>query len=132
MEGCLDRCMTPETGDVAVAMKALLNDSNVGEESATVQVLKCIHQEIIHPAVVALRDSIYAALPYKDIRGEWRVRVDIGAEQIQVCHQKWEQTHRDEDPLRFHKFRWSLVLSARHSSLYHGSAGQERARVKIP
>ena len=29
------------------------------------QVLKCIHQEMIYPAVAQLRLSIYTVLPYK-------------------------------------------------------------------
>ena len=41
--------------------------------------LKCIHQEIIFPAVCALRFSIYTVLPYKDVKGEWRVRVEVRA-----------------------------------------------------
>ena len=32
---------------------------------STYQVLKCIHQEMIYPAVAQLRLSIYTVLPYK-------------------------------------------------------------------
>ena len=49
----------------------------VPEACMTVQVLKAIHQEIIFPAVFQLRTSIYTVLPYKDVKGEWRVRVEV-------------------------------------------------------
>lgn len=54
--------------------------------------------------------SIYPALPYKDIKGEWRVRVDISPTEVRVSHLKWEQT-QDYDATEFFKFRWGLVLT---------------------
>lgn len=39
--------------------------------------LKCIHQEIIFPAVSSLHNSIYTLLPYKDMKGEWKVTVRV-------------------------------------------------------
>ena len=71
--------------------------------------MKAIHQEIIFPAVMSLRASLYGMLPYKDIKGEWRVRVEIRPNDIRVMHMKWEQT-QDWDATDFWKFRWGLTM----------------------
>ena len=72
--------------------------------------MKAIHQEIIFPAVMSLRTSLYGMLPYKDIKGEWRVRVEIHEAAVKVSHLKWEQT-QDWDATDFFKFRWALGLT---------------------
>jgi len=106
------------SGDVAMQLRAFLLESGLPEEALSVQVLKCVHQEMLFPAVSALRNSIYTIFPYRDVRGEWRVHIEIGADKITVAHKKWEQTHAD-DPRLFFKFRWcvSLVFDRRMRSL---------------
>ena len=76
------------------------------------QVLKCIHQEIIFPAVCALRFSIYTVLPYKDVKGEWRVRVEVRALPIA------SQSHRARGPLTF-PLRGTLLGMSAHPSPWH-------------
>lgn len=46
---------------------------------------------------------------YKDIKGEWRVAVEVGEEGVLVRHSKWEQT-QDYDATAFWKFRWCMAL----------------------
>jgi hypothetical protein len=50
------------------------------------QVLKAIHQEMIFPAVMALRTSVYTVLPYKDVKGEWRVRIELRKDEVRLTH----------------------------------------------
>ena len=102
--------LPPETGDVAGQLRRFLLESGLPEASLSVQVLKCIHQEIIFPAVSQLRFSIYTILPYKDLKGEWRVRVNVDDDQIRIAHRRWEQT-QDWDACNFFKFQWALTLT---------------------
>ena len=110
VEEKLPAFLTGETGDVAGGLRHFLLESGFPETALFVQVLKAIHQEIIFPAVYALRSSLYAQLPYKDVKGEWRVRVDISPHAVIVRHLKWEQT-QDFDATAFFKFRWRLSLA---------------------
>jgi hypothetical protein len=102
--------LTEKNGDVAGALRHFLLESGLPETALFVQIFKAIHQEIIFPAVFALRMSIYTTLPYKDMKGEWRVRVDISPHEIRVTHLKWEQA-QDFDATNFFKFRWALTLT---------------------
>lgn len=102
--------LSADTGDVAGGFRHFLLESGLPETSLFVQIFKAIHQEMIFPAVYALRTSLHAQLPYKDIKGEWRVRVDISPHDVRVSHLKWEQT-QDYDATAFFKFRWGLVLT---------------------
>jgi len=99
-----------DTGDVAASLRSFLLESGMPEEALAVQVLKCIHQEMIFPAVTQLRTSIYTIKPYKDVKGEWRVLIEIRDDKIVISHKKWEQAHTD-DPLQHFKFRWCAQLS---------------------
>jgi len=105
-----DEFCSPESGDVAASFRSFLLESLIPDEALSIQVLKCVHQEMIFPAVSALRNSIYTVLPYKDIKGEWRVAIDIGVDHITVSHRKWEQTH-EHDAVKYHKFRWCAALT---------------------
>ena len=110
IEQHLPTYLTAETGDVAGGLRHFLLESGIPEESRFIQVLKAIHQEEIFPAVFALRTSIYNVLPYKDIKGEWRVEIDIRQADVRVSHLKWEQT-QEWDATDFFKFRWALTLT---------------------
>ena len=83
IETVLPRLLPQDTGDVAGQLSLLLAEG-LAEGSITAKVLKCIHQEIIFPAVSQLRFSIYTVLPYKDCKGEWRVRVELSPDCIKV------------------------------------------------
>jgi len=109
IEEKLPEYLHAQTGDVAEGLRSFLLESGMPEHAICVQILKCIHQELIFPAVSSLRNSIYTVLPYKDIKGEWRVAVDIGVDSVKVTHRKWEQT-QDYDAAAFFKFRWGLTL----------------------
>ena len=99
-----------DTGDVAGSLRRFLLESGLPENCLTVGVLKAVHQEIIFPAVFALRTSIYTVLKYKDIKGEWRVFIEVCDDAIHVTHRKWEQT-QDYEPTDFFKFRWEMKLT---------------------
>ena len=110
IEEQLSNYLPPDTGDVAGGLRHFLLESGVPESSLFIQCMKAIHQEIIFPAVMNLRTSIYNMLPYKDMKGEWRVRIDVRASDIRVSHLKWEQT-QEWDATDFFKFRWALTLT---------------------
>jgi len=98
------------TGDVAGGLRYFLLESGLSETRLFVQVLKAIHQEIIFPAVYALRTSIHGQMPYKDMKGEWRVKVELSPQTVRVSHLRWEQA-QSFDATEFFKFRWALALT---------------------
>lgn len=114
--------LNPSIGDVAGSLRHFLLESGLPETALFVQIFKAIHQEMIFPAVYALKTSIGTKLQYKDMKGEWRVRVDIAPHEIRVSHLKWEQT-QEYDPTEFFKFRWGLTLTfdRRMHSLEHAT-----------
>ena len=110
IESQFDTYVPQDTGDVAGALRHFLLESGVPEGALFVQIFKAIHQEIIFPAVMSLRTSIYGQMPYKDLKGEWKVRIDIRPTSIHVWHLKWEQTH-ELDPAEYFKFCWALDMA---------------------
>jgi len=72
-----------------------------------VRFLKCIHQDMIFPAVYALRFLLYEKLPYKDVKGQWSVAVGIGKSHCFVSHTKREQSHSADN---WFSFEWKLTI----------------------
>lgn len=110
IEEKLDVFLPPDTGDVAGGLRHFLLESGIPEHSLFVLIFKAVHQEMIFPAVFSLRTSIYGQLPYKDMKGEWKVRIDLRPNEIRISHLKWEQTHEPQ-PEMFAKFCWCLELT---------------------
>ena len=60
--------------------------------------------------MLALKTSIGQKLPYKDIRGEWWIRVTFAADAVHVTHEKREQSWTTKPGLEF-QFMWELRIS---------------------
>lgn len=77
-------------GDVAHALQILLQgygDDHLG----WCRLLKCMHQEILAPAVVDMRMDLCERLAYKDVRGAWVLQIHFGADAINIRHIKGER-----------------------------------------
>ena len=48
-------------------------------------------------------------LPYKDVRGSWKISVVFERDSVTIRHRKWEQTH-DHDATHFFRFHWQVRL----------------------
>eukprot|EP01116_Phalansterium_solitarium_P012624 TRINITY_DN29077_c0_g1_i1.p1 TRINITY_DN29077_c0_g1~~TRINITY_DN29077_c0_g1_i1.p1 ORF type:complete len:307 (+),score=52.78 TRINITY_DN29077_c0_g1_i1:171-1091(+) len=65
---------SPDSHDHAQAMKMLLPHL---ENHRTSRLLKAINQAIIAPPVIKLKTEFGRKHPFKDLRGAWRIRVDV-------------------------------------------------------
>lgn len=84
-------------------------------------VLRCIHQEIIFPVVMKIRQTVYEMFPYKDVKGSWNIYVVLvedkqgggvgkGISDVHVFHTKKEQSH-DPNPNAHFEFEWAMALT---------------------
>ena len=103
LDGVADR------GDLAAALQAFL--STCDAEAGWVQLLKCMHQEMLAPAVIEMHEQLGGALGFKDLRGAWRLTVHFGTESVTVTQHKGE-TSLSPAPEDFFKFHW-VCSSAR-------------------
>ncbi|PRP83356.1 hypothetical protein PROFUN_09337 [Planoprotostelium fungivorum] len=83
------------------------------DDNATIRALKCCNQSFLFPAVIRLKflitnnpDSNEQDMSYKDLRGGWRIQVDIADDQVRVIHKKWEQSFREDS----FQFLWELEV----------------------
>ena len=97
-----------DRGDVAAALQALL--ASCDPEARWVALLKCMHQEMLAPAVLEMRLALGpSGLQFKDLRGAWRLAVRFGVETVSVAHLKGEMAAMnfhyvvDEFPLSTHQ-----------------------------
>ena len=75
--------------DVPKALERFLEEIVGGDRSRTVQLLKAANQAIIGPAVVELKITLGPAYLTKDVRGWWRVEVQLGGpDQVEVVTRK--------------------------------------------
>ena len=51
-------------------------------------------------------------LPYKDVRGSWKISVVFERDSVTIRHRKWEQTH-DHDATHFFRFHWQVRVGTR-------------------
>jgi len=76
-----------------------------------ISVLKCFQMDILIPAMLILRESIYTkGFPFKEVRGFWKIRIEITGSNVIVTHLRKEQSH-DRTPENYFEFDWSLVLT---------------------
>ena len=110
-DGWLREAVPVAEGELPDKLQALFSQPWLPPTSAALAVLRCISQSMVAPAVKALHRSVYSLARYRDLRGEWRVSVDIERDgRVTVRHDKWEQA-ADASPLAFFKFRWCLALT---------------------
>ena len=82
----------------------------ISETCKPVLVLRACNQAAISPAVLALKTSIGQKLPYKDIRGEWWIRIHFAPDAVYVTHEKREQSWTTKPGLEF-QFLWELRMA---------------------
>jgi len=72
--------------------------------SPIVNVLKCMNQGILVPAVSILKFLFFASeVNYFEIRGKWKIDIEEFHDKILVSHKRWERS----DPEGFN-FKWEL------------------------
>ena len=76
-----------------------------------VKLLKACNQAIIAPAVLRLKSTIGGgdrnySFPYKDVRGGWKIFIDINTDNVVITHQKEEQSF---EPDNFN-FEWKFQI----------------------
>jgi len=82
-------------------------DAAVGDDSKLAKVLKASNQSVVSPAVVRLKSALSSKFPYKDIRGGWRLYIEITDEKnVVVRHTKLEQSFDEES----FKFQWQFEM----------------------
>jgi hypothetical protein len=108
--------------DIATRLQAFFQSGALPTTCNTFAVLRCIHQEIIFPVVMKLRQSVYELFPYKDVKGSWAIFVVLieekgmgkgvgnGIREVRVFHTKKEQSH-DPNPAAHFEFEWAMVLT---------------------
>ena len=64
-----------------------------GDGSASVRVLKCIHQNVLFLAILELKEGVLKSIMTKDSRGRdgWRVKVKLEEGRVQICHVRKEE-----------------------------------------
>lgn len=82
----------------------------LAENCKPVLILRACNQAAISPAVLALKTSIGQKLPYKDVRGEWFIRIVFSPDSVTVTHEKHEQSWTTKPGLEF-QFVWELCLT---------------------
>jgi len=117
-------------GDTAGPFGNFLN-RHMGDNSTVVKVLKACNQSIIAPTVVRLKLSIAPRLPFKDLRGAWRIqihclKVSLLPHQTNLCilfttnhptqssvvvfHKKYETSWENFSTEEF-QFSWQLRIT---------------------
>jgi len=107
--------LVPDAGDTGQHVMAFFNAvTAAGGETATLLVMKAIHQRIIFPAVYCLKDLLQPSVGrFKDRTGSWTVEIQIGdSGKVIVTHRKEQQavnaTAKGEPEF---EFEWALVLT---------------------
>ena len=97
-----------DNSDVAHHLQSLL--ASCDQVTAWTRLLKCMHQEMLAPAIIEMHEQIGQAAPFKDLRGAWRLGVRFGAETVTVTHYKGEVA-MSPNPEDYFRFDWVLVLT---------------------
>jgi len=107
--------LVPDAGDTGQHVMAFFNAvTAAGGETATLLVMKAIHQRIIFPAVYCLKDLLQPSVGrFKDRTGSWTVEIQIGdSGKVIVTHRKEQQavnaTSKGDPEF---EFDWALVLT---------------------
>eukprot|EP01102_Stenamoeba_stenopodia_P021149 TRINITY_DN8444_c0_g1_i1.p1 TRINITY_DN8444_c0_g1~~TRINITY_DN8444_c0_g1_i1.p1 ORF type:complete len:307 (+),score=57.34 TRINITY_DN8444_c0_g1_i1:213-1133(+) len=96
-------------GDTAGPFGNFLN-RHMGDNSTVVKVLKACNQSIIAPSVVRLKLSIAPRLPFKDLRGAWRIQIHCLKSSVVVFHKKYETSWENFSTEEF-QFSWQLRIT---------------------
>jgi len=93
------------SGELSRSLEQLLQNAAC-VNSKPIRVLKAFNQSIVAPAIYRLKLTVGKKLPYKDVRGGWKVYIEINDDEIIVANQKWEQGS-DVDSFQF---SWKLDI----------------------
>ncbi len=97
--------------DIATRLQSFFSTGILPDTCKTLKVLRCIHQEIVFPVVMKLRQSIYENFPYKDMKGSWGIYVVImDTNEVRVIHCKKEQSH-DPNPIAHFEMEWAMAIT---------------------
>lgn len=89
----------------------------IGEQSKVCSVLRAANQSIIAPAVMKLKFSPFGqAYRYKDVNGQWKVRILLLPDKVTVSHRKREQSQFDHTPADHFEFDWTLDITINSST----------------
>jgi len=94
------------TSEILKEFFADIEDLKLEEQWKFLNVLKTVNQEAIAPCVAKMRELIYEQFPYKDVKGSWRISIDITKSSAIVHHRKKEQSHKEN----FFSFFWQLKI----------------------
>jgi hypothetical protein len=107
--------LVPDSGDTGQHLIAFFNAvTSAGGETATLLVMKAIHQRLIFPAVYCLKDLLQGSVGrFKDRAGTWTVDIlicDNG--KVVVTHRKEQEAVNVTSNLEAEfEFAWSLVMT---------------------
>mmetsp|Transcript_1789 Transcript_1789/g.1969 ORF Transcript_1789/g.1969 Transcript_1789/m.1969 type:complete len:607 (-) Transcript_1789:210-2030(-) len=93
VDALLKEFVAHKDGDVGEQLRGVL--ARVDDDWNFLPILRCINQEIISPGVMELRKGIYGTFPYKDIKGSWRVLINVHSSYVTVIHKKGERSHEE-------------------------------------
>jgi len=79
------------------------------DNSKLIQFLKCCTRDILVPCIINLRNQFYSKFPYRDVKGTWSTKAEIGPNEIKIVHSKQEQSKSDSIDMYF-TFSWELQL----------------------
>jgi len=79
----------------------------VGEDSKMISLLKCCSQSMVAASVIRLKRSFGSTYPFKDVRGEWRISIEIDSiKGIRIVHRKRERSFEEDS----FQFQWSFTM----------------------
>jgi len=96
------------TGDPSLSLNEFI-EHVVGVDSSVVKVLKACNQSILAPGVLKLKVAVGNQFPFKDVRGSWRIEIQIESDKLSVTHLKRERSFEDESSEYF-EFAWTLRI----------------------
>jgi len=96
------------SGDPSLSLNEFI-EHVVGVDSNVVKVLKACNQSILAPGVLKLKVAVGNQFPFKDMRGSWRIEIQIDSERVSVTHLKVERSFEDESTEYF-EFAWTLRI----------------------
>lgn len=73
-------------------------------------VLRCVNQGIVFPAVFHMKKMFTEKFAYKDLKGSWKVRISIlGRDLVEIQHRKGEKSQLTGAQDNF-TFTWSIIF----------------------
>ena len=100
-------------GDVQLQLESWLK-ACVGkfetDQPNWLNVLRCVNQGIVFPAVFHMKKMFTEKFAYKDLKGSWKVRISIlGRDMVEIQHRKGEKSQQTGPQDNF-TFTWSILF----------------------